>query len=65
MIKEIKEYCKACVKCAINRKTSPRTFLHPLEITDASFAVIGIDVLGPIRPHSIQRNNNIMSLRIT
>ena len=60
MIRDIKTYCKACVKCAESRKTSPRTYLHPLEIADAPFSLIAIDFLGKIRPMSRQGNSYIM-----
>ena len=61
MITDIKEYCKACVKCATtSKKVQPRAPLHPLQIADAPFAVLAIDFLGPMTPSSRQGNSFIM-----
>ena len=37
MHKEIKEYCMACVVCAINNKESTKAPLNPLELTNRPF----------------------------
>lgn len=57
---EIEKYCKACETCAKQRRTPTRTFLHPLEITNAPFEVLGMDFLGPIQPNSLQGNNFVL-----
>ena len=54
---EIKQYCKACIKCAENRKVSPRAPLHPLQTANAPFETIAIDFLGPFKPKSTQGNS--------
>ena len=61
MRNEIKEYCKACVKCAeTSKRTTHSDPLKPLEIADAPFSVIAIDFLGPFNPASRKGNSNIM-----
>ena len=61
MLYEIKEYCKACIQCAkTSRKFIPRAPLHPLQVADAPFAVIAIDILGEIRPISKQGNKYLL-----
>ena len=57
---EIKEYCKACEACIANTTSQLRTYLHPHELANAPFEVIGIDFLGPIQPMSTNGNKYIM-----
>jgi transposase InsO family protein/phosphotransferase system HPr-like phosphotransfer protein len=52
MRKDIKEYCQACVECTSNSKSKLRGCLHPHDLAQAPFQVIGIDFLGPITPSS-------------
>ncbi|KZS10124.1 Uncharacterized protein APZ42_025482 [Daphnia magna] len=52
MLRDIKDYCKSCEACALQRRVVTRAFLHPLEIATAPFEVIGRDFLGPIKPES-------------
>ena len=60
MRNEINMYCKDCETCARQRRISTKTFLNPIEITHAPFEVLGLDFLGPIRPHSLQGNNFVL-----
>ena len=60
MLQDIKEYCKACPTCALQRRVHLKTFLNPLDLTSAPFEVLGLDFLGPIRPGSIAGNNHIL-----
>jgi transposase InsO family protein len=60
MRNDIEEYCKTCETCAKQRRTPVKTFLLPLEITSTPFEVLGLDFLGPIRPHSLQGNNHVL-----
>ena len=60
MLENIKEYCHACVSCAKNRKVQPRAHLLNIETPYIPFHTIGIDFLGPIKPHNRQINNHIL-----
>ena len=60
MRKEIKEYCKACKECNENSKCTLKAYLHPHELAQAPFQVIGIDFLGPIKPASTNGNKHIL-----
>ena len=60
MLHDIKEYCRACPTCALQRRVHVRSFLNPLELTSAPFEVLGLDFLGPIRPASLDGNNHIL-----
>jgi transposase InsO family protein len=60
MRKEIHEYCRACEICTANSKSTLRAYLHPHELANAPFQVIGIDILGPITPESDHRNKHIL-----
>jgi len=62
MLKEIKEYCKACVTCAKTKKlhTAVRPLLRPIDIARGPWDVVSLDFMGPIRPKSRQGNSYIM-----
>ena len=61
MSTEIKEYCKACVKCQETKKLSysVRPLLRPIDVARAPFDTISIDFMGPF-PKSRQGNSYIM-----
>jgi hypothetical protein len=60
MLDDIKEYCKACEACALQRRVHLKTFLNPLDLTSAPFEVLGLDFLGPIQPASLEGNNYVL-----
>ena len=60
MVDDIKEYCKACTECAMQRRVKNKTFLNSFDLTSAPNEVIGMDFLGPIRPSSIGGNNYVL-----
>ena len=61
MLQEIKDYCRACVRCAeTSKRVINRPPPHPLQIADAPFSVIAIDFLRPINSPLIKGNSYIM-----
>ncbi len=60
MLRDIKEYCRTCETCSLQRRVVTRAFLHPLEITSAPFEVIGMDFLEPIKPESNNGNKYVL-----
>ena len=60
MLYNIKEYCRSCETCALQRRVVTRAFLHPLKVATAPFEVIGMHFLGPIKPESTNGNKYIL-----
>ncbi|KZS08156.1 Uncharacterized protein APZ42_027943 [Daphnia magna] len=60
MLSDVKEYCLACKPCALQQGSNLRVFLNPLDITSKPFELLGLDFLGPIQPHSLQGNNDVL-----
>jgi len=60
MKREIKEYCKACIKCAINKPAIHRDPSNPLPVADAPFSTIAIDFIGPLNQNPTLGNNCVM-----
>lgn len=60
MRRENKEYCQTCVECVSNSKSKLKAYLHPHDLAQAPFQVIGIDFLGPITPPSLKGNKYIL-----
>jgi hypothetical protein len=60
MREDIQNYCKVCQRCLENTKSTLRAFLHPLELAQALFDVVGMDFMGPFKPPSTHGNKYIM-----
>ncbi|KGG51072.1 hypothetical protein DI09_469p10, partial [Mitosporidium daphniae] len=61
MLRDVKEYCTSCEPCALGRRVhSTKAYLNPLDLATRPFEVLGLDFLGPIKPHSLQGNNYIL-----
>lgn len=60
MVSDIKEYCKGCRECAMQRRVTTKTFLNSLDLASAPNEVIGMDFLGPINPTSLEGNNYVL-----
>ena len=60
MKREIKEYCKACIKCAIDKPAIHRDPSNPLPVADAPFSTIAIDFIGPLNQNPTLGNNCVM-----
>ena len=59
---DILNYCKACLVCAKNRKSTVRPPLTPIDIAKGPFDVISIDYMGPIHPVSPSGNSYILTI---
>ncbi|KZS17759.1 Uncharacterized protein APZ42_016190 [Daphnia magna] len=61
MLRDVKEYCTSCEPCALGRRVhSMKAYFNPLDLATRPFEVLGLDFLGPIKPHSLQGNNYIL-----
>ncbi|KZS06528.1 Uncharacterized protein APZ42_029989 [Daphnia magna] len=56
-------HCQACEICIANTSSTYRALLHPHEIAEAPFQVIGINFLGPITPVYPKENGYILVIR--
>ena len=57
---DVKTYCKSCTVCALQRRSTLRAYLNPLELATRPFEILGLDFMGPILPHSPLGNNHIL-----
>ena len=46
--------------CVLQRRSTLRAYLNPLELATRPFEVLGLDFMGPILPHSPLGNNHIL-----
>jgi hypothetical protein len=60
LVDDVKEYCRLCSVCSAQRRSTLRTFLNPLELTNRPFEVLGLDFLGPVQPPSPTGNAYIL-----
>jgi hypothetical protein len=57
---DVKTYFKSCTVCALQRRSTLRSYLNPLELATRPFEALGLDFMGPILPHSPLGNNHIL-----
>ncbi len=60
LLNDIKEYCKACQVCALQRRKPTKTFLNSIDLASAPNEAIGMDFLGPISPISLAGNKYVL-----